>query len=120
MLVGRTLETGVMDRLLDAARSGHGGAVLIHGEAGVGKSALLNFVRGAADDCLVLHAVGIESEAELAFAGLHQLLYPVLDHLDALPPPQSAALRAAFALSEDTVAERFRISLGVLGLLAAV
>jgi hypothetical protein len=118
MLVGRSREMDVLERLLDGARSGDGGAVVIHGEAGVGKSALLRFARDAARDFLVLNAVGIESEAELAFAGLHQLLHPVLGYLDALPDPQAAALRAAFGLSDETVAERFRISLGGLGLLA--
>jgi DNA-binding CsgD family transcriptional regulator len=118
-LVGRALETAVVDRLLSSARDGRGSALVVRGEAGVGKSALLAYARGVAADFLVLHAVGIESEAELAFAGLHQLLHPLLDRIAALPPPQSAALRAAFALSDETVAERFRISLGVLSLLAA-
>jgi DNA-binding CsgD family transcriptional regulator len=120
MLVGRSREIGVIERLLSEARTGQGGALVIRGEAGVGKSALLRFAQRSASDFVVLRAVGIESEAELAFAGLHQLLSGALDHLDALPTPQSAALRSAFGLSDDTVAERFRIALGVLGLLAAV
>jgi DNA-binding CsgD family transcriptional regulator len=119
MLVGREQEIAALDRLLDDARSGRGSALVLRGEAGVGKSALLGGVRAAAPDFQVLDAVGIESEAELAFAGLHQLLVPILAFLDEVPAPQAAALRAAFALSDGTVAERFRISLGVLGLLAA-
>jgi DNA-binding CsgD family transcriptional regulator len=119
MLVGRSHEMAAVDQLLSDGRDGRGGALVLHGEAGVGKSALLQYARDQADDFLVLHAVGIESEAELAFAGLQQLVYPVLDHLDGLPDPQAAAIRSAFALSDETVAERFRISLGALGLLAA-
>ena len=119
MLVGRSRETEFLEGLLNGARSGHGGAVVARGEAGVGKSALLGFSRAAAADFLVLNAVGIESEAELAFAGLHQLLHPVLEHLDTLPGPQAAALLAAFGLSDETVVERFHISLGALGLLTA-
>jgi DNA-binding CsgD family transcriptional regulator len=119
MLVGRSPETAAVDRLLEGARSGHGGALVVSGEAGVGKSALLEHARAAADGFVVLTALGIESEAELAFAGLHQLLRPVLSRIDALPAPQAAALRAAFVLSDETVTERFRISLGVLGVLAA-
>src|SRR5262249_10353775 len=69
---------------------------------------------------MVLRGVGIESEAELAFAGLHQVLGPVLGRLDRLPAPQASALRSAFALSEEPAGERFRVSLGVLGLLSAV
>src|SRR5262245_22064986 len=119
MLVGRGVEVAAVDALLDDARVGRGRAVVLRGEAGAGKSALLDYARAKADGFVVLNAVGIESEAELAFAGLHQLLHPVLEHLDTIPPPQAAAVRAAFGLSDETVAERFRISLGVLGLLAA-
>jgi DNA-binding CsgD family transcriptional regulator len=119
MLVGREAEFAALDRLLGQAEAGHGDALVLRGEAGVGKSALLEYARAAAEGFRVLRAVGIESEAELAFAGLHQLVGPVLERAESLPPPQAAALRAAFGLSDETVAERFRISLGVLGLLAA-
>jgi DNA-binding CsgD family transcriptional regulator len=119
MLVGRQAERAALAAVLRGARSGRGGALVLRGEAGVGKSALLEHARAAADGCEVLHAVGIESEAELAFAGLHQLLHPVLDRTPSLPAPQAAAMRAAFGLSDETVAERFRISLAALGLLAA-
>jgi DNA-binding CsgD family transcriptional regulator len=120
MLVGRSRETEILERLLNGARSGRGGAVVVRGEAGVGKSALLRFARDSAQDFFVLQAVGIESEAELSFAGLHQLLHPVLGRLDGLPAPQAAALRAALALSDELVAEPFRVALGVLGLLSTV
>jgi DNA-binding CsgD family transcriptional regulator len=119
MLVGRTLETGVIDRLIADARAGRGSALAVRGDAGVGKSVLLEYARTAADGFLVLDGVGIESEVELAFAGLHQVLHPVLARLDALPAPQAVALRAALALSEEMVAEPFRVALGVLGLLSA-
>jgi DNA-binding CsgD family transcriptional regulator len=119
VLVGRGAEEAAVERLLTNARAGQGGALVLRGEAGIGKSALLEDSRALASEFRILQAVGIESEAELAFAGLHQLLIPLLDRLDLLPRPQAAALRAAFALSDETVAERFRISLGTLGLLAA-
>jgi hypothetical protein len=90
MLVGRSLEIAAVDRLMSDARSGRGGALVVRGEAGVGKSVLLGQARAVADGFLVLQAVGIESEAELAFAGLHQLLRPVLDRIDTLPAPQTA------------------------------
>jgi DNA-binding NarL/FixJ family response regulator len=117
-LVGRAGETASIDQLLADARSGRGSALVVRGAAGIGKSALLAYARSVAEGFLVLHADGIESEAELPFAGLHQLLHPLIAGIDALPAPQSAALRAAFALSDETVAEPFRIALGVLGLLA--
>jgi len=118
MLVGRRFEMAAVDRLLTDARSGHGGALVVRGEAGIGKSAVLEYARAAGDGILVLRALGVESEAEFAFAGLHQLLHPLIDRIDLLPPPQAAALRAAFALSDETVPEPFRIALGVLGVLA--
>jgi DNA-binding CsgD family transcriptional regulator/tetratricopeptide (TPR) repeat protein len=119
MLVGRARETAAVDQLIADARSGSGRALVLRGEAGIGKSALLQHARANAGGFLILEAVGIESESELAFAGLHLLLHPVLGLLDRLPAPQAAGLRAAFALSDETVAERFRISVGALGLLAA-
>jgi DNA-binding CsgD family transcriptional regulator len=93
--------------------------LVVRGDAGTGKSALLTHTASAAEGFLVLRATGVESEAEFVFAALHQLLQPVLGRLDALPEPQAAALRAAFALSDEAVPERFRIALGVLNLLAA-
>jgi DNA-binding CsgD family transcriptional regulator len=120
MLAGRSAETAALDRLLEAAREGRSGVLVIRGEAGIGKSALLEHAVAQADGMTVLRGVGIESESELAFAALHQLLRPVLDRIDRLPDPQAAALRAAFALSAETVSDRFRVSLGVLGLLSEV
>ena len=118
MLIGRSAETEAVDRLLDDARAGTSRVLVLRGEAGIGKSALLEHAAAGADGMLILHAIGIESESELAFAGLHQILRPVLDGIDSLPEPQAAALRSAFALSSEVIDDRFRVSLAVLGLLA--
>ena len=118
MLVGRGAETAAIGRLLSAAREGSSGTLVLRGDAGVGKSALLTEAVENADGFAVLRCTGIESESELAFAALHQLLRPVLHRTDRLPAPQLAALQAAFALSDDAVDDRFRVAMGVLGLLA--
>jgi DNA-binding CsgD family transcriptional regulator len=120
VLVGRGAETAMIDRLLAQARSGLSGVLVVRGEPGVGKSALLEHAVERAAGFTVLRGVGIESEAELAFAGLHQVLGPVLDRLGRLPAPQASALRSAFALSEEPIGGRFPVSLGVLGLLSEV
>ena len=119
-LVGRATEIARTESLLAAAREGRSGVLVLRGEAGVGKSALLADAADRAPDFTVLRGVGIESESELAYAALHQILRPVLDRIDNLPEPQAAALRAAFALTSETVDEKFRVSLGVLGLLSEV
>jgi DNA-binding CsgD family transcriptional regulator len=118
MLVGRADECAALAALLDAAREGRGSARVLRGEAGVGKSALLAEAGAIADDVTVLRARGVESEAELAFAGLHQLLRPLLGGVEALPAPQAAALRSAFALSDEPGGERFPVSLAALSLLS--
>src|SRR5207302_3402791 len=87
VLVGRGPETAMIDRLLAQARSGLSGVLVVRGEPGVGKSALLEHAVETAKGFAVLRGVGIESEAELAFAGLHQVVRPVLDRLDRLPAP---------------------------------
>jgi DNA-binding CsgD family transcriptional regulator len=120
MLVGRDAETAAIERLIAAAREGRSGVLVVRGEAGIGKSSLLEHALTHADGFTVLRGVGIESEAELPYAALHQILRPVLDRIDRLPEPQAASLRAAFALSSETVDDRFRVSLGTLSLLAEV
>jgi DNA-binding NarL/FixJ family response regulator len=120
MLIGRSTETAAIDRLLAVAREGRSSVLVLRGEAGIGKSALLEHALEHAGDFTILRATGIESESELAYAALHQLCRPVLDRIDRLPEPQAAALRGAFALSGEAVDERFRVSLGALGLLAEV
>jgi DNA-binding CsgD family transcriptional regulator len=104
--------------LLDGARASRSGVLLLHGRPGVGKSALLAEVVDRARDMRVLRATGVECETRLPFAGLHQLLRPVLGHVDELPAPQASALRAAFGMQEGTGDDRFLVSVAVLGLLA--
>src|SRR5215472_2742877 len=87
-LVGRQRERQALDGLVQDLRSGRGRALVVRGEAGVGKSALLEYAAGAAADLRVARAAGVESEMELAFAGLHQLCAPLLDRLERLPAPQ--------------------------------
>jgi AAA ATPase domain len=110
----------VLDGLLEDLRSGRGRALVVRGEAGVGKSALLEYVAGAAAGMRVARAVGVESEMELAFASVHQLCAPLLDRLEGLPVPQREALEIAFGLREGGAPDRFMVGLAVLTLLSAV
>jgi hypothetical protein len=119
-LLGRERECIVIDGLLADARGGVGGAVVVRGEAGIGKSALLGYaVQHATPGMLVLRADGVEAESDLAFAGLHGLLRPVFAHLGELPETQSAALAGALGLAPSTHSDRLLIGAAVLGLLAA-
>ena len=99
-------------------RAGEGRALVVRGEPGVGKTALLDYLAERASGCLVARAAGVQSEMELAFAGLHQLCAPMLDHVESLPGPQREALRTAFGLSVGPVPDRFLVGLAVLGLLS--
>jgi DNA-binding CsgD family transcriptional regulator/tetratricopeptide (TPR) repeat protein len=99
-------------------RAGEGRALVVRGEPGVGKTVLLDYLAGRASGCLVARAAGVQSEMELAFAGLHQLCAPMLDHAESLPVPQREALRTAFGLSAGPVPDRFLVGLAVVGLLA--
>jgi DNA-binding CsgD family transcriptional regulator len=119
-LTDRRAERGVLDQLVGAVRAGGSRVLVVRGEPGVGKSALLEYLAGRASGCRVARAAGVESEMELAFAGLHQLLAPVLDHLEGLPVPQRDALRTAFGLSAGPVPDRFLVGLAVLGLVSEV
>jgi DNA-binding CsgD family transcriptional regulator/tetratricopeptide (TPR) repeat protein len=121
VLVGREEQQAVVDRLLAGARQGRSGALVVRGEAGIGKSSLLDHAihaAHAAGGMQVVRGVGIESEAELAFGALHLLLHPYLDRLDRLPGPQAEALRTAFGLAEGPVPSRFLVGAGTLALLA--
>jgi DNA-binding CsgD family transcriptional regulator len=118
MLIGRETETAGLGQLLDAARLGTSGALVIRGEAGIGKTALLEHAASMAADFHVLRATGIESEAELPYAALHQLLRPLEDRIDQLADPQAHALRGALGLAHEREADRFLIGVGVLTLLA--
>src|SRR5688500_18729638 len=117
-LRGREAECAVLDRLIEAARSGESGALVVRGEPGIGKTALLEYAIDSASDLRLMRAVGIQSEIELAFAGLHQLCAPMLDGLDRLPDPQREALSVAFGLSGGDAPDRFVVGLAALGLLS--
>ncbi|MES9538014.1 AAA family ATPase [Actinomadura sp. NPDC000600] len=117
-LLDRQRERAELNGLLGDVRSGRGRALVLRGEAGVGKSALLRHATGQAADMRVVRAVGAESEMELAFAGLHLLVAPLLDRIEKLPGPQRDALAVAFGLREGNVPDRFMVGLAVLTLLA--
>ena len=119
-LRGRRSECGRLDGLLAEVRAGRSAALVMRGEAGVGKTALLDYLAESAADLRVLRAAGVESEMELAFAALHQMCGPVLDRLGRLPDPQRAALGTAFGLEAGPPPDRFLIGLAVLSLLAEV
>jgi DNA-binding CsgD family transcriptional regulator len=119
VLVGREAERARLRALLDDAGHGRSRALVLRGEAGAGKTALLDdLVAGADGDVRILRAHGVESESELPYAGLHQLLRPLSNGLDGLAPPQADALRGAFGLRTGGADERFLVSLAVLNLLA--
>ena len=119
-LTDRRGERVVLDHLVSAVRAGGSRVLVVRGEPGVGKSALLDYLAGGASGCRVVRAAGVESEMELVFAGLHQLLAPVLDHAEGLPVPQREALRTAFGLSAGPAPDRFLVGLAVLGLVSEV
>jgi hypothetical protein len=110
----------VLDRLTEDIRAGESRALVLRGEPGVGKTALLDYLVDQASGCRVVRAAGIQSEMQLAFAGLHQLLAPMLDHLERLPVPQRDALRTAFGVSHGPAPDRFFLGLAVLSLLSDV
>jgi len=120
-LIGRSEQIGVLGALMDAVRE-RGAALVLRGEAGIGKSALLaEAARIAQDSGLrVLRTAGVESEAHLPYAGLHQLLRPVRDRLDALPPDQREAVRTALGLAETAVPDGYLVALAVLNLLSEI
>ena len=117
-LLGRQRERAVLDRLLDAARDGHGAVLVVHGEAGVGKTALLEYAVAAAEDFRVVRTAGVEAEMELAFAALHQLCSPSLDLIERLPDPQREALEVALGLGTGQAPNPFLVGLAVLNLLS--
>jgi DNA-binding CsgD family transcriptional regulator len=117
-LRGRRTERKTLDRLLVDARNDHSGVLVVSGEAGVGKTALLEYLAGQADGFRIARAVGIESEMELAYAGLHQLCAPVLDGLKDLPAPQRDALSTAFGISAGDPPDRFLVGLAALSLVS--
>jgi DNA-binding CsgD family transcriptional regulator len=118
-LRGRRSECDALDRLVAEVRAGHSRVLVLRGEAGVGKTALLDHLVASASDCRCARAAGVESEMELAFAGLHQLCAPFLDRVDALPEPQRDALSSAFGLRGGQAPDRFLVGLAALNLLSA-
>src|SRR5215212_2239922 len=119
-LRGRRRECDVLDQLVNAARAGESRALVVRGEPGVGKTALLDYLAEHAAGCRVARVAGVQSEMELAFAGLHQLCAPMLGRLQRLPGPQRAALRTAFGLGPGSAPDRFLVGLATLSLLADV
>ena len=118
-LAGRRDEISALDQLLAGARDGHSGTLVLRGEPGVGKTALVEYAVSSAAGFRVARAMSVESEMELGFAALHQLCMPSLHLIDHLPLPQRNALGAAFGLSAGTVPERFLVGLAALSLLSA-
>jgi hypothetical protein len=120
MLLDRLPERAALSRLLEAARAGRSGVLVMRGEPGVGKTALLDYVVESAAGLRVARVAGVESEMELAFAALQQLCAPMLDKLEGLPGPQRDALGVAFGLKIGAAPDRFLVGLAVLSLLSEV
>jgi DNA-binding CsgD family transcriptional regulator/tetratricopeptide (TPR) repeat protein len=117
-LRGRRDECAELDRFVERVRAGESGALVLHGEAGIGKTALLRHLAQHALGCRIANVTGIQGEMELPFAGLHQLCGPRLDRLERLPAPQRDALRTVFGITTGAAPDRFLIGLAVLGLLS--
>jgi DNA-binding CsgD family transcriptional regulator len=117
-LRGRADECAVLDDFVSSIRQSRSRALVIRGEAGIGKTALLEHLLESGSDLSVVRALGVESEMELAYASLHQLCAPLLDRLDRLPAPQREALEIVFGLSAATPPDRFLVGLAVLSLLS--
>ena len=120
VLRGRGEQCAQLDHLLEAALAGRGGSLVLRGEAGVGKTALLEYAIASGRTLRVIRVAGMESEMELAFAGLHQLCAPMLDRLERVPDPQRDALQTTFGLRAGAVPDRFLVGLAVLSLLSEV
>ncbi len=120
VLRGRSRELIVLDELMDAVRAGGSRVLVVRGEPGVGKTALLDYLTEQASGCRVARATGVQPEMELAFAGLHQLCVPMLGHAERLPAPRREALRTAFGSSAGPTPDRFLVGLAVLDLLSEV
>jgi DNA-binding CsgD family transcriptional regulator len=117
-LSGRATERARLEQLLTAVRAGQSAALVLRGETGIGKTALLDYVAARSEGDRVLRALGVESEMELPYAALHQLCAPLLDGLERLPPPQRDALDTAFGLHSGARPDRFLVGLAVLSLLS--
>ena len=120
VLRGRRIECAALDRLLEDVRAQQSRVLVLRGEAGVGKTALLEYLMANASGCRIARAAGVESEMELAFAGVHQLCALLMSHLERLPGPQRDALGTAFGLRAGAATDRFLVGLAVLSLLSEV
>jgi DNA-binding CsgD family transcriptional regulator len=119
MLVGRELQRGLIDELIERARTGAASTVVLSGDPGIGKTALLEYAVERAGDMTVVRALGLETEAELEFSALHELCRPLLELLAEIPDRQAEALRGALGLAPVEIADRFTIGAATLSLLAA-
>ncbi|BBZ63934.1 helix-turn-helix transcriptional regulator [Mycolicibacterium monacense] len=119
LLYGRAVETAALRRVIAAVRTGRSQVLVLRGEPGAGKTALLGYLLDEAPGWRCVHVAGVESDMELAYAGLHQLCGPLMDYLDDLPPPQRDALTVAFGRGVGPPPERFLVGLAVLSLVAA-
>ncbi len=117
-MFGRRSECAIFDGLVAGARAAQSQVLVVRGEAGIGKTALLDYLETSAAGCRVARSAGVEAEMELAYAGLHQLCAPFLDRLDRLPTPQRIALGTAFGMTDGEAPDRFLVGLAVLDLLA--
>ena len=120
MIVSRAVEQSRIDQVIGAARGGRAGRLVLRGEPGIGKTTLLELAIERADGMTLLRATGVESEAEVPFGGLLELLRPVAADVDSLPNPQARALRAALALTDGDAGDRFAVGAGTLAVIAAV
>src|SRR3954452_15794023 len=119
-LRGRAKECALLDDLLSAIRRGESRSLVLRGEAGIGKTALLEYLIASAPDLTVVRAVGGQSDMELAFASLHQLCGPLFDRLEGLPGPQRQAMEIVFGVSAGEAPDRFLVGLAVLSLFSEV
>jgi DNA-binding CsgD family transcriptional regulator len=118
MLHGRAEELATLTTVVESARSGRAAAIVVRGEAGVGKSALVDELTGQSEDVQVLRTRGVESEVDFAFGGLYELLRPAMPRIRRLPPGQASAMRTAFGLEAGAVTEPLLVSVGALSLIA--
>jgi len=119
-LRGRAKECALLDDLVSAIGRGESRSLVLRGEAGIGKTALLEYLIASAPDATVVRAVGVQSDMELAFASLHQLCGPLLDRLEGLPAPQRQAMEIVFGLTAGEAPDRFLVGLAVLSLFSEV
>ena len=117
-LINRDAERAVLDPFVAGVRAGEGQSLVVRGDPGVGRTALLDYLTGRSGGCRMIRAAGVQSEMELAFAGLHLLCAPLLDHIGGLPGPQQEALQTVFGLSAGPPPDRFMVGLAVLSLLS--